>query len=221
MGRKLHDAPGDAGALGQGWRQFAINLEPQHIARGRFEQLAGTVERDHTAGLEHGDAAAQGFSLFEVMGGQQHGVALLVEPCNELPQVLAQLHIHTGSGLIEHDHRRLVHQRLGHQHAALHAPRELAHVGVGLVGQAQAVEQLVNPCIVVADAEVARLKAQRLAHIEKRVEHQLLRHHAEFAPGLRIVDLDIAAQHLDPPGSGAGQAGEYGDQGGLARTIGA
>jgi len=65
-------------------------------------------------------------------------------------QRLAQLDVHTGGGLVEHDHRRLVHQRLRHQHATLHAARELAHVGIGLVGQAQAVEQLVDPGVVVS-----------------------------------------------------------------------
>jgi len=38
-----------------------------------------------------------------------------------------------------------VDQRLRHQHPSLHAARELAHVGRGLVGKAQAFEQFVDP----------------------------------------------------------------------------
>ena len=51
---------------------------------------------------------------------------------DELPQPLAQLDVDAGGRLVEHDHRRPVHQRLRHQHAPLHAAGERAHVGVGL-----------------------------------------------------------------------------------------
>jgi hypothetical protein len=123
-------------------------------------------------------------------------------------------------GLVQHDDRRLVHQRLRHQHPALHAARELAHVGRGLVGQAQALQQLVDPGLVVLDAEVARLDAQRFAHIEEGVEHQLLRHDAELAPGLGIVALHVEAMDADGAGRGARQAGEHADERGLACAIG-
>ena len=55
------------------------------------------------------------------MGGQQHRVALAVQTRNELPQGLAQLHIHASSGFVQHDDRGFVDQGLGHQHATLHA----------------------------------------------------------------------------------------------------
>ena len=48
-------------------------------------------------------------------------------------------------------------------------------------------DDLVDPGVVVAQPEVARLDAQRLAHGEERVEHQLLRHDAERAPRLPVV----------------------------------
>ena len=95
------------------------------------------------------------------------------------PQTLAQLHVHPGGGLVQHDHRRLVHQRLRHQHAALHAAGQQAGIDVGLVGQAQVVQQLVDPGIVIAQTEIAGLEAQHFAHGEKGVVDQLLRHHAE------------------------------------------
>jgi hypothetical protein len=104
-----------------------------------------------------------------------------------------------GGRLVEHDHRRPVHQRLRDQHAPLHAARELAHVGVGLVGQAQVVEQLVDPVVVVGHAEVAALDAQRLAHREERVEHQLLRHDAQAAARGGVVGDDVVAEHPHAP----------------------
>ena len=81
--------------------------------------------------------------LLQVMGRQQHGVALLVQARDELPQCLAQFHIDTRGGFVQDDDRRLVHQRLSHKHAPLHAAGELAHVGIRLVGQAQAFQQLI------------------------------------------------------------------------------
>jgi hypothetical protein len=202
-------------------RQHGVGLEAQHVARGRLQQFAGAVQRDHAALLEHRDAVAQRLGFFQVVGGQQHGAALLVELGDELPQRLAQLDVDTGGGLVEHDHRRLVHQRLRHQHAALHAARELAHVGRGLVGEAEAVQQLVDPGVVVLDAEVARLDAQRLAHVEEGVEHQLLRHDAELAARLGVVALHVEAVHADGAGRGARQPREHADQGGLAGAVGA
>ena len=112
------------------------------------------------------------------MRGQQHSGALLVELGNELPQRLPQLHIDTSSRLIQHNDGRLVHQSLCYQHAALHTARELAHIRILLVGQAQAVQQLINPSLIVFHAEIARLNAQRFAHAEKGVEHQFLRYDA-------------------------------------------
>ena len=147
-------------------------------------------------------------------------MALLVEFGNELPQGLAQFDIHAGRGLVENDHRRLVDQRLRHQHPALHAAGELPHVGVGLVGQAQAVEQLVNPGVVVFHAEIAGLEAQRLAHVEKRVEHQFLGHHTKPAARLGVIGLHVVPLHQHPAAGGARQARQNADQGGLARTVG-
>jgi hypothetical protein len=217
----LHDAAGHARLRGQRRRQRLVGLELQHGAGGAGQQRGGAVQRDHLAGLEHRDAVAQRLGLFQVVRGQQHRVALAVQARDELPQGLAQLHVHAGGGLVQHDHRRAVHQRLRHQHAPLHAARELAHVGVGLVGQAQVGEQLVDPVVVAPDAEIAGLDAQRLAHREERVEHQLLRHDAELPAGLGVLRDDVVAVHAHLPARGMGQAGEDADQGGLACAVGA
>ena len=48
-------------------------------------------------------------------------------------------------------------------------------------------QDLVDPVVVAAQAEVAGLEAQRLAHGEERIEHELLRHDAERAPRGAVV----------------------------------
>ena len=68
--------------------------------------------------------------------------------------------------------------------------------------------QLVDPGIVAAQAEVARLQAQRLAHGEKGVAGKLLRHHAQQAAGLQRLALHIHAQHARAAGAGARQSGQ-------------
>ena len=106
------------------------------------------------------------------------------------------------------------------QHAPLHAARERAHVGVGLGGEIEVVHHLVDPGVVVADAEVARLDAQRLAHGEKRIEHELLRHHAERAARRAIVGDHVVAHHARAAASARVEAGDDRDQRGLAGAVG-
>ena len=81
-----------------------------------------------------------------------------------MPQGLAQFHVDPGGGLVEHDDGRAMHQGLGHQHAALHAARELAHVGLGLVTQAKVGQEFVDPVVVASQAEVGTLVAQRFTN---------------------------------------------------------
>ena len=137
-----------------------------------------------------------------------------------MPQRLAQLHVDPGRRLVQHDDRRAVHQGLGHQHAALHAAGKLAHVRVGLVGQAEVVQQLVDPVVVAVHAEIAALDAQRLAHAEEGVEDQLLRHDAQGPARRGVVVDDVVAHHAHPAFGGLGQAGQHADQRGLAGTVG-
>ncbi|CFN70445.1 Uncharacterised protein [Bordetella pertussis] len=114
-----------------------------------------------------------------------------------------------------------VHQGLRHQHAALHAVRQRAHVGIGLVGQAQVEQDFVDPVVVAAQAEIAGLDAQRLAHGEEWVVDQLLRHHAQGPAGGLVVGHDVVAAHAGAAGGGVRQAGQDRDQGGLAGAVGA
>jgi hypothetical protein len=147
-------------------------------------------------------------------------MSLLVQPRDELPQGLAQLDVHAGGRLVQDDHGRLVHERLGHQHPPLHSARELPHVRGGLVRQAEALQQFVDPGVVVLHPEIARLDPQGFPHAEERIEHQLLRHDAKLAASLRVFDLHVVPMHRHASGSGARQARKHADQGGLARTVG-
>ena len=155
------------------------------------------------------------------MGGEQDRVPGAVQPGDELPQGLAQLDIDAGGRLVEHDHRRLVHQRLRHQHAALHAARKTTHVGVSLVRQIEVGEDLIDPGIVVAKAKVTGLDTQGLPHREEGIEDQFLRYDAKQAPRFPILTDDIAAEDGKRACIGSGKSGEAGNQCCFSGTIGA
>ena len=53
------------------------------------------------------------------------------------------------------------------------------------------------------------------------VKHQLLGYHAEFAPGLCVVALHVAAQYADATSARPGEAGKHANHGGFASTVGA
>ena len=82
-------------------------------------------------------------------------------------------------------------------------------------------QQLVDPVIVARQAEVAGLKAQRLAHRQEGIEHQLLRHYAQrLARGAEIAD-HVVAHDADAAAVRPRQAGHRGNQRGLAGAVGA
>ena len=120
----------------------------RYSAWNRRMRFSRRVERDDPAALQHRDAVTEHLRFLDVVGGEHDGVAVAVEPADELPQPLAQLDVDAGGRLVEHDHRRPVHQRLRDQHPALHAARERAHVGVGLRREVEVVHHLVDPVAV-------------------------------------------------------------------------
>jgi hypothetical protein len=59
--------------------------------------------------------------LLDIMSGQDDGDARCAQLAHDLPHVLAQLDIDAGGRLVQEQDLRLVRQRLGDHHPALHA----------------------------------------------------------------------------------------------------
>jgi hypothetical protein len=76
-------------------------------------------------------------------------------------------------------------------------PESWRMLEVALSRSPEAGQEFVDPCVVVLHAEVAGLDAQRLAHREERIEHELLRHHAQLAARLGVLHLHVVPAH-DP-----------------------
>ena len=81
-------------------------------------------------------------------------------------------------------------------------------------------ENLIDPRAIVAQSKIAGLNPQRLAHAKKRIEHQFLRHHAKQLPGTSIIGAHIMTHDPGLPAVHPAKAGQYADQGRLARAIG-
>ena len=89
------------------------------------QQRRGGVAGDDPAVVDDGDAVAELLRLLEIMRRQQHGDAAGVQLAHIAPELLAQLDIDARRGLVQHQDRRVMDQRLGHQQAPAHAPRQV------------------------------------------------------------------------------------------------
>ena len=183
------------------------------------QQILRRIERHDSPLLQHRDAAAQRFGFLEVVRGEHDRVAVAVQPAYESPQRLPQLDVDAGGRLVEHDHRRLVHERLRDEHAPFHAARKRAHVRVGLAGEIEVLHHLVDPGGVIAHAVVTRLDRERFAHGEERIEHELLRHHPERLAGLPVLAHDVVTHHARSAGGGDRQTCDDADESRFAGAV--
>ena len=124
--------------------EVAVDLDHHRLVLRLGDQLARRLIGDQLAMVDDRDAVAQLLGFLEIMGGQHHRHALPVEPADIVPQLLAKLDVDPGGRLVEHQDRRRMNHRLGHQQPPLHAARQGARIGVGLVGQMHRGEQRVG-----------------------------------------------------------------------------
>ena len=68
----------------------------------------------------------------------------VAQPAHQRPHVAAQLDVDAGGRLVEEQDLRLVRERLGDQHAPLHAARQRHDLVVALVPQRQVAQHLLE-----------------------------------------------------------------------------
>ncbi|GAA2326599.1 hypothetical protein GCM10010246_05320 [Streptomyces cuspidosporus] len=177
----------------------------------------GGVAGEQVPVVDDGQALAQGLGLVEVVGGQHHGLAGLMQACDDLPEVVACLRVDARGGFVEEEHLRQVHQGPADHDAAGLAAGELVSFGVGLVGEAELFQQFERAAAGGwgRHAEVAAAEGQVVRDCERAVQGVGLGDHADAG-----LHADRVGTHLvlgDPRLSGAGrdQGGEHADGGGL------
>ncbi len=125
---------------------------------------------------DYPDAVGHFLGLFDVMRGQDDGHAVVAQASYHLPHVATQRDVDARRRLIEKQHRRLVRERLGYQHAALHTAGEIHDPLVALVPQRQVTQDLLDERLVGRFAEQATAEVHRRPYRVEHVIGQLLRH---------------------------------------------
>ena len=95
--------------------------------------------------VHHHQAVAELLGLVHVVGGDDQGDPLLLEPVEAVPQEVAGLGVEAGGRLVEDQQLRLGDEGPGDGEPALHPPRQRLDLVVGPVGQLGELEQPLGP----------------------------------------------------------------------------
>jgi hypothetical protein len=209
---------------GHGPVGVAVVVQP-HLEHGRAEvglELGRRPLGDDPSLVDDGEHLGQAVGLLEVLGGQQHGGAVVDERLDHLPQVVAALGVEPGGGLVEEEDARAGHQRGSEVEASTHPARVRLEGTVGGVRQPELVEQGGDPIAHDRPAEVVEPTDHRevLAPGQVLVDRRVLAGQAdERAYHRRFVD-DVVAEDPGRAAVRPQDGGEDPDRCRLARAVG-
>ena len=116
---------------------------------------------------------------------------------HHFPHALAQFDVDARGRLVEEQDLRLVRQRLGDHHAALHAAGQRDDLGVLLVPQRQVLQHLLDMRGIFRLAEQAAAEADGRPHRFERIGVQFLRHQPDQRARGAVVAVDVVAADGD------------------------
>ncbi len=155
------------------------------------------------------------------MRGEDDGDAARPQAAHQLPHVAAQADIDAGGGLVEEEELRLMAQRLGDHHAALHAARQLDDARAAFIPEREVTEQLLDEGGGRALAGQTAAEAHRVLHGGEDIERDLLRHESDHRARGAILLNDVVPIHEDLPRAHGDQAADDADERRFAGTVGA
>ena len=209
------------GKRGRNALQFVLQLQRQLLLAELAHQLRFFLDEDEPALADYADAVGHFLGFVDVMRGQDDGDAGLPQRAHQRPHVAPQLDVDAGRRLVEKQDARLVRQRLGDQHAALHAARQRPDHVVFLLPQRQLLQHFLDVGGLGSEAEQAAAERDRRPHRFEGVGRQFLRHEPdEGARGAPIAD-DVVAVDFDGPGARLDYPADRADERRFARAIGA
>ena len=210
-------------------RAAQVGLDHARIAA----DLVGRPRRDHLAELEHDDVVADAEHEAHVVVDEQDRRALVDDPAQLAPELLALGRVEAGAGLVEADDARRARERPRHADELALALGELVGQPVGHALEAHEVQRIVGRGL--ARRRPPEDLAQRAPHRRRlRGDREVLGHgqvveelgrlpRARQAAARALVrrqPRQLAAVQLDAP-AGAHEAGDRVDEGRLARAVGA
>ena len=138
---------------------------------------------------------------------------------HHFPHALAQFDVDARGRLVQEQDLRLVRQRLGDHHPALHAAGQRDDLGVLLVPQRQVLQHLLDMGGVFRLAEQAAAEADGRPHRFERVGVQFLRHQPDQRARRAVIAVDVMAADGDAAFAQIGDAADDADQRGLAGAV--
>src|SRR4249919_123333 len=205
-------------AIGNAFERH-LQLDRQLLAAQLAHQPALVFDQDQLALADHADAVGHLLRLFDVMRGEDDRGALFAQAPHHLPHVVAQLDVHAGGGLIEEQDVRLVRERLGDQHAALHAAGERHDLRILLVPQRKLAQHALQVRGIGCLSEQAATEVERGPHGLEGIGGQLLRHQADAAARGAVFGNDVVPIHVHRARACVDDAADDADQRGLAGAV--
>src|SRR6478672_3718920 len=168
--------------------------------RVREELLGGVLLDDRAVGHEH-DAVRGGAGKAHLVGDDDHRHALLGEVDHHVEDLLDHLRVECGGRLVEEHHLRLHRQCTGDRDPLLLAAGELSGVLLGLVADADPVEQLARLLLggfLLLPADLDRAERDVLEDRLVGEEVEALEHHpdlgAQRGEGLALLRQRLAVE---------------------------
>ena len=202
-------------------RQRLIQIDRQGLFAEIAHQVGGGLHQQQAALGDDADAVGHLLGLFQIMGGQDDRHALAAQIAHDLPHLAAQGHVDAGGRFVQKQHLGLVRQRLGDQHAALHAARQLTRGGVALVPQRQRPQDAFDIGLVRGHAVQPAGEADAVDDLFERLQRDLLGDQADQLARGAPVGADVVPAHADRATGRHHQPADDRDQRRLARPVGA
>ena len=168
-------------------------MQDQLLLAELAHQLGLVLDQDDLALVDHADAVGHFLGFLDVVRGEDDGHAGGAQIAHHLPHVLAQFDVDAGGRLVEEQDLRLVRERLGDQHAALHAAGQRHDAVVLLVPQRQRAQHLLDMRRIARLAEQAAAEGDGRPHALERIGVQFLRHQTDQRAGGAVVLDDVVA----------------------------
>jgi hypothetical protein len=179
--------------------------------------------RDHPPAVDHRDLIRELVGLLEVVRGQQHRRALGHEGAHDLPDLVAIAGILAGGRLVQEQHARREDEARREVEPSPHPAGVVLGLPARVIGEPEALEQLVRPPPRPPRAEVEQPpeRLQVLAAGQGVVDSILLARQPDPEADRAGIAHHVQSRHPRAPGIRPQQSREDPHRGRLARAVGA